>query len=67
MFPGPVGQKYILYFSSYISKIKKVSLIFLTLFSILNLICAIVNSNTIEFVYTNFDPIIDLYIKLKNK
>ena len=66
MFPGPVGQKYILYFSNYISKIKKASLIFLTLFTILNLICAYVNSNTIEFVYTNFDPIIELYIKLKN-
>jgi hypothetical protein len=66
MFPGPKGQKYILYFSNYISKIKKASLIFLTLFTILNLICAYVNSNTIEFVYTNFDPIIELYIKLKN-
>lgn len=58
MFPGAIGQKYILYFSNYISKIKKVSLIFLTLFTILNIICAYVNSNTIEFVYTNFDSII---------
>jgi len=66
MFPGPKGQKYILYFSNYISKIKKASLIFLTLFTILNLICAYVNSNTIEFVYTNFDSIIELYIKFKN-
>jgi hypothetical protein len=66
MFPGPKGQKYILYFSNYISKIKKASLIFLTLFTILNLICAYVNSNTIEFVYTNFDSIIELYIKNKN-
>jgi hypothetical protein len=66
MFPGPKGQKYILYFSNYISKIKKASLIFLTLFTILNLICAYINSNTIEFVYTNFDSIIELYIKLKN-
>lgn len=66
MFPGPTGHKYILYFSNYISKIKKASLIFLTLFTILNLICAYVNSNTIEFVYTNFDSIIELYIKNKN-
>lgn len=66
MFPGPLGQKYILYFSHYISKIKKASLIFLTLFTILNLICAFVNSNTIEFVYSNFDSIIELYIKNKN-
>jgi len=66
MFPGPIGQKYILFFSNYISKIKKASLIFLTLFAILNLICAYVNSNTIEFVYTNFDSIIELYIKYKN-
>jgi hypothetical protein len=66
MFPGARGQKYILYFSNYISKIKKVSLIFLTLFTILNIICAYVNSNTIEFVYTNFDSIIELYIKYKN-
>ena len=66
MFPGPNGQKYILYISNYISKIKKASLIFLTLFTILNLICAYINSNTIEFVYTNFDSIIELYIKLKN-
>jgi hypothetical protein len=66
MFPGPKGQKYILYFSNYISKIKKASLIFLTLFTILNLICAYVNSNTIEFVYTNFDSIIELYVKFKN-
>jgi hypothetical protein len=66
MFPGPIGQKYILYLKNYISKIKKASLIFLTLFTILNLICAYVNSNTIEFVYTNFDSIIELYIKLKN-
>jgi len=48
MFPGPNGQKYILYISNYISKIKKASLIFLTLFTILNLICAYINSNTIE-------------------
>ena len=66
MFPGPKGQKYILYFSNYISKIKKASLIFLTLFTILNLICAYVNSNTIEYIYTNFDSIIELYIKFKN-
>jgi len=66
MFPGSLGQKYILYFSNYISKIKKVSLIFLTIFTILNLICAYVNSNTIEFVYSNFDSIIELYIKFKN-
>jgi hypothetical protein len=66
MFPGPKGQKYILYLTNYISKIKKASLIFLTLFTILNLICAYVNSNTIEFVYTNFDSIIELYIKYKN-
>ena len=66
MFPGPIGQKYILYLINYISKIKKASLIFLTLFTILNLICAYVNSNTIEFVYTNFDSIIELYIKYKN-
>ena len=66
MFPGPVGQKYVLIFSNYISKIKKFSLIFLTLFTILNLICAYVNSNTIEFVYTNFDSIIELYVKNKN-
>jgi len=65
MFPSPKGQKYILFFSNYISKIKKVSLIFLTLFTILNLICAYVNSNTIEFLYTNFDSIIELYIKNK--
>ena len=63
MFPGPIGQKYILTFSNYISKIKKVSLIFLTLFIILNLICAYVNSNTIEFLYINFDSIIELYLK----
>jgi hypothetical protein len=66
MFPGSIGQKYILFFSNYISKIKKVSLIFLTLFTILNLICAYVNSNTIEFVYTNFDSIIELYVNSKN-
>jgi hypothetical protein len=66
MFPGPNGQKYILVFSNYISKIKKASLIFLTLFTILNLICAYINSNTIEFVYINFDSIIELYIKNKN-
>lgn len=66
MFPGSTGQKYILIFSNYISKIKKVSLIFLTIFIILNLICAYVNSNTIEFVYANFDSIIELYIKNKN-
>jgi hypothetical protein len=66
MFPGPLGQKYILILSNYISKIKKASLIFLTLFTILNLICAYVNSNTIEFVYINFDSIIELYIKYKN-
>lgn len=66
MFPGSTGQKLILIFSNYISKIKKVSLIFLTIFIILNLICAYVNSNTIEFVYANFDSIIELYIKNKN-
>ena len=66
MFPGPIGQKYILYLKIYISKIKKASLIFLTLFTILNLICAYINNNTIEFVYTNFDSIIELYIKFKN-
>jgi hypothetical protein len=66
MFPGSIGQKYILYISNYISKIKKASLIFLTLFTILNLICAYVNSNTIDFVYTNFDSIIELYINNKN-
>jgi hypothetical protein len=67
MFPGPIGQKIILYFSNYITKIKKLSLIFLTLFTILNLICAYVNSNNVEFFYTNFDSIIEYYIKLKNK
>jgi len=66
LFPGSIGQKYILYFSNYILKIKKVSLIFLTIFTILNLICAYVNSNTIEFLYTNFDSIIELYIQIKN-
>jgi small-conductance mechanosensitive channel len=66
MFPGSTGQKYILILSNYISKIKKVSLIFLTIFIILNLICAYINSNTIEFVYTNFDSIIELYLKNKN-
>ena len=65
MFPGPIGQKFILYFSNYITKIKKVSLIFLTLFTILNLICAYVNSNNVEFFYTNFDSIIEYYLKLK--
>ena len=67
MFPGPIGQKFILFFSNYISKIKKASLIFLILFTILNLICAYVNSNNVEFFYTNFDSIIEYYIKLKNK
>jgi len=67
MFPGPLVHKFILYFSNYISKIKKVSLIFLILFTILNLICAFVNSNNVEFFYTNFDSIIEYYIKLKNK
>lgn len=66
MFPGPIGQKFILYYSNYITKIKKVSLIFLTLFTILNLICAYVNSNNVEFFYTNFDSIVEYYIKLKN-
>lgn len=66
MFPGPIGQKYILIYSNYISLIKKVSLIFLTLFIILNFICAYVNSNTIEFLYTNFYFIIELYFKYKN-
>lgn len=66
MFPGPLGQKFILYFSNYITKIKKASLIFLTLFTILNLICAYVNSNNVEFFYTNFDSIIEYYKKLKN-
>lgn len=65
MFPGPVGQKFILFFSNYISKIKKASLIFLTLFTILSLICAYLNSNNVEFFYTNFDSIIEYYIKLK--
>ena len=60
MFPGSTGQKYILIISNYISKIKKVSLIFLTIFIILNLICAYINSNTIEFVYSNFDSIVEL-------
>jgi hypothetical protein len=67
MFPGPIGQKIVLFFINYISKIKKVSLIFLILFTILNLICAYVNSNNVEFFYTNFDPIIELYNQLKNK
>ena len=65
MFPGPLGQKIISYFSNYMTKIKKVSLIFLTLFTILNLICAYFNSNNVEFFYTNFDSIIEYYIKLK--
>ena len=67
MFPGPIGQKFIFYFKNYISKVKKASLIFLTLFIILNLICAYVNNNNVEFFYTNFDSIIEYYIKLKNK
>jgi preprotein translocase subunit SecG len=67
MFPGPVGQKIILFYNNYISKIKKVSLILLILFTILNLICAYVNSNNVEFFYTNFDSIIEYYINLKNK
>jgi len=66
MFPGPMGQKFILYFSNYISKFKKASLIFLTLFTVLSLICGYVNSNNVEFFYTNFDSIIEYYIKLKN-
>jgi hypothetical protein len=66
MFPGPIGQKFILYFINYITKLKKVSLVFLTLFTILNLICAYLNGNNIEFFYNNFDPIIEYYIKLKN-
>ena len=66
MFPGPIGQKIILFFSNYILKIKKASLIFLILFTILNLICAYVNSNNVEFFYTHFDSIIEYYIKLKN-
>ena len=66
MFPGPIGQKIISFFSNYNSKIKKASLIFLTLFAILNLICAYVNSNNVEFFYTNFDSIIELYLKFKN-
>jgi hypothetical protein len=67
LFPGPIGQKFIFFFSNYISKIKKASLIFLTLFTILSLICAYLNSNNVEFFYTNFDSIIEYYINLKNK
>jgi hypothetical protein len=65
MFSGPIEQKIILYFSNYISKIKKVSLLFLTLFTILNIICVYVNSNNVEYFYTNFDSIIELYNKFK--
>ncbi|SRR5258705_849642 len=67
MFPGPIGQKFLLFYSNYISKIKKASLIFLTIFTILSIICAYINSNNVEFFYTNFDSIIEYYIKLKNK
>jgi hypothetical protein len=67
IFPGPIGQKIILYFSNYISKYKKASLIFLTLFIILNLICAYVNNNNVDYIYTKFDSIIEYYINLKNK
>jgi len=66
MLPGPIGQKFILYFSNYILKIKKLSLIFVIIFTILNIICAYVNSNNVEFFYTNFDSIIEYYIKFKN-
>ena len=65
-FPGPIEQKIVLYFSNYISKIKKVSLLFLILFSILSLICAYVNNTNVEYFYTNFDSVIELYIKYKN-